>query len=210
MTSLRMALASLLVCACLSGCAKSANSPTQIAEDAQEPFAPVATTAAEPDASACEGRPVEIVEETWPNGNPKKRESVVKLDDGTVVPHGKTTTFWEEGGRKLEIISVCGVRHGPKYAWHSNGSKWQVCEYFNGKDHGKWTIWDANGAMARQWTMDHGAWDGLYTAWHPNGQKRKEVLWVHGRKQGPEILWDDDGNEVRRITYADGVPQPGK
>ena len=210
MTPLRTALASLLACVCLSGCAKNANSSTQAVGDAQKPTTSAATTAAEPDASACEGRPVEIVEETWPNGNPQFRQAMVNLDDETVVPHGKTTTFWEEGGRKLEIIYVCGVRHGPKLAWHANGNRWQVCEYFNGKDHGKWTIWDANETMARQWTMIHGAWNGHYTAWYPNGQKRKEVEWVYGRKQGPEIFWDEDGYEVRRIIYADGVQQPGE
>ena len=165
------------------------------------------------DTSQCEGRPVETIEDNYPDGSLGRRREVVRLDDGTHVSHGLTTTFWEgewegEVRKKLELEFVCGVRHGLKRAWHQNGDKWQEGHNINGKGHGEWTTWAPGGVLVQRFTLDHGAWHGPFTWWYLNGQKRMEVEWVNGRKQGPEIYWDEDGNEVKRIEYVDGVPQP--
>lgn len=161
-----------------------------------------------PDDSLCRGRPVEVIETFWPSGSIKLRREVVRLDDGTIIDHGKNTSYWEEGGKKVEYSHVCGVRHGPKLAWHVDGSKWQEMGYANGHDHGVWKEWYSDGTPARRWTLDQGAWNGTYTEWHPSGKKRREVEWVNGVRQGPEIFWDEFGREIKRVDYVDGVPQP--
>lgn len=162
-----------------------------------------------PDASACEGKKVEVLEEKFDNDKPKSRREVIKLDDGTVISHGKTTLYWEVGGKKTEFSHVCGSRHGEKRTWHGNGKKWQEGSYFANRDHGTWTEWFPNGSLARRWSMTYGAWHGMYTEWHPDGKKRLEVEWVNGVRQGVENLWDESGLVGLTTIYVDGVPQPG-
>lgn len=162
-----------------------------------------------PDATACVGKNVEVLEEQFTNGNPKARREVIKLDDGTLVNHGKTTLFWEAGGKKTEFSYVCGARHGQKRTWHTNGKKWQEGGYFANRDHGTWTEWYGDGSLARRWSMTYGAWHGMYTEWYPDGIKRLEVEWVNGMKQGVETLRDEFGNVGLTTVYVDNVPQPG-
>ncbi len=196
-----------------SGCKSDGPNDAPVATKSQDPVAaakePLPLSQIQPpDDARCRNRPVEVVETFWPSGTIKLRRQVVHLEDGTEIDHGKNTSFWEEGGKKVEYTHVCGVRHGPKLAWHVDGSKWQVMGYANGHDHGLWREWYSDGKPARQWTLNQGVWNGTYTEWHPSGKKRREVEWVNGVRQGPEVFWDEFGRERRRIEYIDGVPQP--
>ena len=161
-----------------------------------------------PDDSACRGLEVTEVETEFDEGGIAIRQEVVKLPNGNLVAHGKTVHYWPNGEKKLEYHNVCGVRHGPKRAWHSSGDKWQEGAYAHNSDHGVWQEWYPGGQLTRRWTMIRGAWNGLYTEWYPNGNKRREVRWVNGQKQGAENVWSEDGSQVKTTEFVDGVAQP--
>ncbi len=160
-----------------------------------------------PNDSKCRGRPIELTERTQLNGEVFVRQECVRLDDGRVIPHGKTTESWRDGSKRLEFEYVCGTRHGKKREWHRNGNLSQEGGYSHGKEHGTWTEWHPDGTLARRWTVGHGIRNGADTEWRPNGKKRREVVWVNGRKHGPEIHWDEFGREQYRIVYVNGVGQ---
>ena len=214
MSTLRVACLTLTVAILMTGCKgpgqkqKTTGADSSSDTAAQEAVTPLVAYEA-PDASECEGRPVETITEFYADGTKAKTKEVVKLDDGTTVAHGTTMFFYPEiETKKTQIEFVCGVRHGPKHAWYGDGSKWQEGAYYNGKDHGTWTVWDIEGNKVQQYTVIHGAWTGMYTEWWDNGQKKREVEFINGLKQGAEIHWDSFGNEVRRIEYIDSAPQP--
>ncbi len=67
-----------------------------------------------PDDSKSRGRPSDVIEKTQLNGEVFVRQEVVRLDDGRVIPHGKTNQSWKDGSRRLDFENVCGFRHGRK------------------------------------------------------------------------------------------------
>ncbi|MGB0716177.1 MAG: toxin-antitoxin system YwqK family antitoxin [Phycisphaerae bacterium] len=161
-----------------------------------------------PEDDACRNLETKVVETEHATGGIAIRQEVVKLPNGNLIAHGKTIHYWDNGQKKLEYTNVCGVRHGPKLAWHITGERWQEGAYAYNSDHGVWKEWFSDGQMSRRWTMDLGAWNGLYTEWHPNGSKRREVMWVNGQKQGSEYQWSEDGSQVKITEYVDGIEQP--
>ena len=156
----------------------------------------------------CDKRPVEIQKEDYPDGKPRYKYEVVMNEEGEFVRHGKSTTWWETGNKKLDMRYVCGVKHGAKRTWWKDGSKWSVGGFYEGKDNGTWIVWDNQGVKSKQYRIVKGSWQGLFTVWHPNGQKRLEVEYLDGQRQGNLNFWDEHGNVLRTIEYLDGVEQP--
>jgi len=156
----------------------------------------------------CDGLPVETFEEKWPDGKIKSRQQVVRNKEGEAVSHGLSTQMWESGEKKLEITFHCGVKHGPRRAWHHDGKNWSVGAYVNGRDDGTWTEWYADGTKAQEFTLRRGVWVGNHTAWHTNGKKRSELHYEDGIRQGPLLFWDEAGVLMARVDFADGVEQP--
>ncbi len=210
MTTSRFALALLIACVALSGCKKADDGPGKCPHMAQNDTAtPDEPASAGPDTSACDGRPVEMITYRWPDEKIKLEQQIVRGEDGAVIPHGVKTSYWEEGGKKVEMHYGCGVLHGSKKAWHRDGTKWQEAGYDNGKGHGLWTEWLPNGNEIQQFTMRHGAWHGTFTKWHANGKIKSQVEWIDGKRQGTETWWDEEGNFFKRVEWVDGVEQPG-
>lgn len=156
----------------------------------------------------CDERNVEVIGEDYAEGKPLYRDEVVRDEQGNDVRHGVSTTWWENGGKKLELHFVCGVKHGPKRTWWEDGATWSTGGFYNGQDHGTWIMRDVDGNKTRQYHLIRGKWHGFFTIWYPNGQKQMEVEFVDGKQQGLMTLWDNDGNTLRVVEYADGREQP--
>lgn len=215
MTSLRLVFASFALAVTLAGCKTADEGSSKCPHmakknaDGTKAATPDEPAPPPPDTSACDGKPLEVITDRWPNGNLKLEQQIVRDEDGNAIPNGVRTTYWEEGGKKVELRYVCGVLHGLKRAWHRDGSKWQEGHYYNGKENGLWTEWLANGNKIREFSMRYGAWNGVFTEWHINGQIKTQVEWIDGKKQGTQTWWDEDGNVFKRVEYVDGVEQPG-
>jgi len=164
--------------------------------------------ASEAPPSYCDGKPIEITEETWADGKLRIREEVVIDEDGSQIRHGLSSLYWPNGRKKLEMEYYCGVKHGVRVAWYEDGQQWSEGEYVYGKDHGKWTVWFPGGAKSQEFTMEHGAWHGPHTVWNAEGTKLLEETWVHGRRQGVLKIWDEEGNLADVDHYVDNIRQP--
>lgn len=162
----------------------------------------------EPRTTVCDGKPIERVEEYWPDGSPRFLQEVVIDEEGNEIPHGLTAQFWPNGQKKLELEYNCGVRDGQRVAWYEDGKLWSQGEFVNGKDHGHWIVWFSDETKSQEFTMVHGAWHGVHTVWGANGTKRMEVEWVDGKRQGPLKIWDADGNLFSADHYVDDIRQP--
>ncbi|MHC4695668.1 MAG: toxin-antitoxin system YwqK family antitoxin [Planctomycetota bacterium] len=221
MTTPRMSMA-LIIGFCLPwGCASPSSRDTTVPADAtvreRTPIAAGPDTGGQatsgtrgdrPEPTVCDNKPMERLEEHWPNGNPKFFQEVVIDDEGNEIPHGLHTQFWPNGQKKLEMEYDCGVRHGPRLTWYESGKLWSQGEFVNGKDHGHWVVWYSDEKKSQEFTMVNGVWHGVQAFWDSNGQKRMEVEWVDGKRQGPLRLWGEDGDLKSADHYVDDIKQP--
>ncbi len=152
--------------------------------------------------------PTEIEEENYPSGPLWKRVEGKRAKDGTFVPHGLTTTWYESGQKWTETTFRNGVQHGERRTWFTTGVEWSIGSYDNGVENGTWTAFHHNGEKAREWRLDHGVWNGPYKEWHPNGRTRLEVTFVDGLRQGVMRFYDEEGREQPGTDFIDGVEQP--
>ncbi|MCO6439162.1 MAG: toxin-antitoxin system YwqK family antitoxin [Phycisphaerae bacterium] len=161
-----------------------------------------------PDTSACDGKPVLVIQEKYPDGAVSVSREVVETEDGEYIDHGATLHYWPDGAARGEFHFICGVRHGPRLTWYQNGQPWTKGAYYHGQEDGTWTMWYPDGNKSREFTVRRGTWDGLYELWFPDGKKRMTVLFVDGLRQGPQDVWDEEGRLISHVDYVDNVPQP--
>ena len=151
---------------------------------------------------------IEVTEETWPNGLPRRRTEGRRGPNGELIRHGLSMIWYESGQLKLKTEWVDGVRHGKDTRWYLHGAIWSEGHYLEGLEDGKWTRWHQSTGKHSEWTMRRGAWVGRYTQWHENGKKRLEVVFVNGLRQGPQKMWDEQGVLASTIHFVDSVEQP--
>jgi antitoxin component YwqK of YwqJK toxin-antitoxin module len=155
----------------------------------------------------CDNLPTETNSEITPEGMKVEQESAIE-EDGTLIAHGLTRHYWENGQVKLEMYHRCGLKHSTKKAYFPDGEPWNEGAYINGKGTGIWREWHVNGFMAQEFTLVDGAWHGLQTGWHQTGKKRLQVAWVAGNRQGIMKIWDEEGTLRRLVDFVDGEVQP--
>ncbi len=151
---------------------------------------------------------IEVREEKYDSGAPRKRVEGKRNADGEFVPHGLTTTWYESGLKWTEITFRDGLKHGPQRKWYNTGAEWSNSGYSDGVEHGVWTAFHPNGEKAREIHINHGVWDGPYVEYHANGRKNMEVMFVKGLRQGISTVYNDDGTVAFVTDYIDGVEQP--
>ena len=125
----------------------------------------------------------QVVEQHWPDGRLKLREHVLRLEDGTLVDHGRFERWHDNGVKEYEAVFVLGKKEGTAIHYHANGRMWTRREYRNGKRHGSSISWDSRGA------------------------KVKEEEWADGQPHGTWTVWED-GRIKWRHTFERGKPAP--
>jgi antitoxin component YwqK of YwqJK toxin-antitoxin module len=175
----------------VGGCVSGEKKSLQVSPD------PVAIS-----VGADDGYQLRTIGEDWENGEPMVRQEVKLLPDGTELRHGKRTTYWENGQKKLEMHFVDDVPNGPKETWYIDGANWSRGSYVDGREDGTWETWYSTGQKQRESHMKNGAMDGMQTTWFFDGRKRSEGLWVNGKQTGVFTIWDGEGNIVEFIDYG--------
>lgn len=123
---------------------------------------------------ACSTKPVEVVEDIFPDGTPKTVKYYKSNSKEVVV---KEVLFYEDGQKKLEGA------------------------YKNGERTGKWSYWYTNGNLWSQGEYKKGLENGLKTVWHENGQKYYEGHLKDGTRIGIWNFWEKDGTLIKEINY---------
>jgi antitoxin component YwqK of YwqJK toxin-antitoxin module len=122
---------------------------------------------------------VETVEEFWPNGQLRLRKQVLRLEDGSVVDHGRFERWHDNGKKEYEAVFVQGKKEGTTVRYHKNGRKATEQEYRNGKRDGRSVTWNDAGAMVKEEHWKDGKPHGTWTVWDDG-----KVKWSH--------TYDDD------------------
>jgi len=124
---------------------------------------------------ACSSPLIEVVEETYPDGNPK----VIKF-------------YSEETGTRELVKEI---------VYYENKQKQSEGEFKNNKMSGKWTYWYDNGNKWAEGYYINQIEHGLKTIWHRNGQKYYEGKFENGKRIGVWNFWDETGKLVKSVDY---------
>jgi antitoxin component YwqK of YwqJK toxin-antitoxin module len=182
--------------------------------------------------------PAQTSEETWPNGQPRKRETFYLKDGRWPVLHGVRTTWHENGQKESEEMYRDGTLHGLATKWWTGGRMESVGEWRNGNREGEWTWWQPTGDLHSRCTYRNGHEVGRKTYWNPAGavileedyddgghpvetrsyrdDGRLKMLghygrswFTRGRKHGRWTYWDASGNVVAEGEWRYGRPWNG-
>lgn len=130
---------------------------------------------------ATAGAQTKVLEEHWPDGTLRKRETVLVEEDGTVVKHGPSTYWHRNGKKRYEATYEHGKLEGTATSWHDNGERAVMEQYVDGKRHGLRIAWDPQGhkRMEERYFMDkpHGTW----TIWKGDGKIKWRGYFEHGK-----------------------------
>lgn len=150
-------------------------------------------------------RKIEVLEEKWPNGTPKKRDEGYYDAEGNFVLHGASTLFYESGKKKFEIFYKDNVVHGPRTSWREDGRVYTEGQNVDGKADGKWMQYFLDGKPAQEMHYDHGKFQGTFIEYHANGNKRKQSEYVNGKETNVRV-WDETGRELFVVPEAEKKP----
>jgi len=124
---------------------------------------------------ACSTPLVEVVEETYEDGSPKKISFYKNFKKDKILV--KEILYYPNKNKKLEG------------------------EYKDMKRDGKWTYWYENG---NKWSEGHykmGVDNGVKTVWYENGEKYYEGKTKDGERVGVWLFWDEDKHVAKEIDY---------
>jgi len=97
-----------------------------------------------------------------------------------------------------------GVRHGPRRAWHSNGTPWFDGEYRLGKREGSWTFWYPSGGVMTTATYKEDKADGLVVRRYESGEQHLVGACKNGVEQGRWTRFWPNGKPEIVATFENG------
>lgn len=124
---------------------------------------------------SCNGKTVEEVTESFPDGTPK------------------TVRFYQVDGDVKDLVKE--VQYYPDHKLFYEG------EFKDNKKDGKWTVYYKNGNKWSEGYYKKGLDDGQRTAFHENGEKNFEGRYKDGKMVGTWRFYDETGKQVKEIDY---------
>ena len=119
---------------------------------------------------------IDVVEETYDNGDPKLVLSYDKKD--------------------IERNHILKER-----TFYPGNKKRSEGEYIDGQMNGHWIYWYENGNKWSEGWFDNGVETENKTVWHENGQKYYEGKMENGSRIGQWDFWEEDGTLIKSINY---------
>lgn len=118
----------------------------------------------------------ERVEETWPDGTPKKAS--VYVGKGADQHKIEEIGYYEDGTMQIQGgMDQFSMREGVWKYWYKNGQLWSECEYKGGMKNGKSTVY------------------------YDNGQKRYEGQYKDDKQVGIWRFWQVDGTLITELNH---------
>jgi antitoxin component YwqK of YwqJK toxin-antitoxin module len=124
-----------------------------------------------------------VVEESYPNGKPKR--VCIYLGSGDDRQILRETTYYACGNIQMDGTFKNNQRDGQWIYLYESGKKWSEGSFKNGKNEGK------------------------RTTYFENGQLRYEAYYKDGSRVGKWKFFDDKGNLVQEVDY-DAAAKSGK
>lgn len=124
---------------------------------------------------ACSTKLVEVVEESYEDGSPKKVLYYKNFEENKTLV--KQILYYPNKNKQLEGGFKNMKREGKWTYWYENGNKWSEGNYKEGVD------------------------NGLKTVWYENGEKYYEGKMKDGNRVGVWKFWDKDKHLAKEIDY---------
>jgi antitoxin component YwqK of YwqJK toxin-antitoxin module len=196
--------------------------------DRGAPAAPSAWTVTD----SFEGTPVDVLEDFFSSGRPRRRYCVVvgSGETGAGVEHGPDWAWFESTQRRWAMVWVRGRRNGLERRWFKSGHLRSEGMYVEGEKDGLWKQWFDGGEPRIERTWSRGVADGPQREWYKSGFSRTESefdgglqidvhreygrtglllleeSWTAGRRRGPVVAFHPESEQVKaRGTYADDL-----
>jgi hypothetical protein len=119
------------------------------------------------------------------------------------------------------------VRHGPSFAWHSNGEMASTGSWVDDRQHGHWTFWASQSFLESEGAFVEGEEEGIWKFYYADGSIKaegpmsdggrhgqwsyvdengiqNEGTWAYGEREGRWYDKDPEGRVVRERIYRAG------
>ena len=147
------------------------------------------------------------------NGRPFEETDLAIVDEkspgyetwkSTVVPHGVSVRFRENG--EIERIGYYdhGLLHGPLKVFFTKGRVQHLTHYKNGIPHGKILSYHENGKILAEGNYLEGKLEGDYTRYYETGEREALFPYQNGVIHGKAIEWYENGKEKANRYYKEG------
>ena len=131
-----------------------------------------------------------------------QKELEVNFKDGK--QDGKATYWYENGQIMAEETYKDGKRDGKTIEWEENGQIWSEGYYKDNKKDGKWISWYENSQKKSEKNYKDDKKDGKWTSWYENSQKKSEGVYKDGVLDGKSTSWTENGQKQKDANYKDG------
>lgn len=128
------------------------------------------------------------------------------IDEALNTEHLKELIF-EAFGKKSEApINLLSDRSEDFNLYYSNGAKYGVQRFNEGKWDGLQEFYYPEGQIKSQLEYRLGKLHGRVTLYYPDGFKMRELTFQEGKRHGPEILWNIGGIKEFEGSYNENKP----
>jgi len=114
-----------------------------------------------------------------------------------------------DDGRRMEIQTVNGKRHGSQTVYRANNSKDWERSYLNDAQHGPARAWDEYGQLFYEKHYKDDALDGRWRRWHRNGQLKNESWFENDEQRGRDIWYSFNGEILAEMTISNNGAKHG-
>jgi len=131
------------------------------------------------------------------------------------VPHGKSTYYYENGGKLVDQIFQDGNKvketgfYEPTgfWIWKKINIKKREINFIDCKDtsgckrHGTFTAWNEDGELEDLHNYKYGNKDGKQTNFGLTGEKYSETFYKNGKAVGKWTFWHSNGQKKKEGSY---------
>lgn len=117
---------------------------------------------------------------------------------------GPTTTYYQNGAKKMEVSIIDKKLHGPAIEYYDCGSIKSKYSYFEGKTNGPFEEYYEDGKVKILCTTKNGIAEGIVRHFYRNGNLMKHTEFSNGKKVGPWFYYNEDGTHNYYEYYING------
>ena len=123
----------------------------------------------------------------------------------TIVPHGMSIAFFQNGQIEKVAFYDRGVLHGEMKLFFSDGKLHGQCMFNQGERHGQLISFYEDGSKAEETTYENGKTTGESIKYHPKGNRASLIPYENGVPHGLAMEWYPNGALKANMRYQNGL-----
>jgi len=117
---------------------------------------------------------------------------------------GKTTLYFQNGQKLIEMNFKNGLPNGDAKAWFSNGVQHFTGNFKDGQKDGPWEFKNDTNQFLLKSNYLIGKRDGKWTEYYKNGKVKSDGTYKNDLKEGEWSYYYSNGTKVLSCNYQDG------